>query len=100
MDLTNKLEKLIAHLYVYGKVRQSGKERQKGNVIEKKFIMEWIHRTIKIPAAIQRKSVAYGDLFLNEMCRMGLFKRLSRDRYRILAVNTLPPRDFWGYPLW
>ena len=80
----------IAHSYVYGRVRQ----KTKGNIVDRKRILEILRYIIRIPGPHQLD-------FLDEMIKSGFFKKISRDRYEILKKNDLKqPKDFYGNPLW
>ena len=79
----------IAHAYVYGRVKQ----KQRGNIVDRKKILEILRFIIRIPGPHQLD-------FLDEMIKIGFFKKLSRDRYEILRKNVKHPKDFYGNPLW
>lgn len=93
-----KIYSPIVHLYVYSKILDNCTEL----IIEKKLIQEWIRRIIRIPN-IDR------EIFLKEMCQIGLVKKLARDTYEILRVKFNRTKIFnkkrvpinnYGNPLW
>jgi len=67
----------IAHSYVYGRVKQ----RNKGNIVNRKKILEILRFIIRIPGPHQLD-------FFNELEESGFFKKLSRDKYEILIRNV------------
>jgi hypothetical protein len=66
----------IAHSYVYGRVRG----KTKGNLVDRKRILEILRYIIRIPGPHQLE-------FFEEMIKSGFFKKVSRDRYEILTKN-------------
>jgi hypothetical protein len=88
--LNKKYDHSIAHSYVYGRVRG----KTKGNLVDRKRILEILRYIIRIPGPHQLD-------FLAEMIDSGFFKKISRDRYEILRKAKIKtPRDFYGSPLW
>jgi len=95
-----KIYSPIVHLYVYGKILDNS--GYYGYIIEKKLIDEWIRRIIRIPKTDR-------EIFLKEMCQIGLFKKLNRDTYEILRIKfdrtkifnkKRVPTNNYGNPLW
>ena len=86
----NSITQSIAHAFVYGRIKQ----KIKGNITDRKKILEILRFIIRIPGPHQED-------FLKEMERVGMIKRLSRDKYEIIFVkNVKLVRDFYGNPLW
>lgn len=70
------MEYSIAHKIIYGRVRQG----IKGNITERKNILKILRWYIRIPSQDQLA-------FLKEMETLGLFKRISRDKYENLFIK-------------
>jgi len=83
------MEHSIAHIYVYGRVRQD----LKSNIVNRKNILKVLRWYIRLPGPHQLE-------FLDEMESCGLFRRISRDRYEVLRKRIKKPKDFYGNPLW
>lgn len=71
----------IAHAYVYGRVRQN----IKGNIADRKKILEILRFIIRIPGPHQLE-------FLKEMESAGFFKRLSRDKFESKTSEDKPDK--------
>ena len=68
------LKPSIAHLVVYGRVKQN----TKGNITDRKNILKVLRWYIRIPGPHQLD-------FFKEMEETGFFKKISRDKYEVLT---------------
>ena len=75
----------VAHRFVYDTIRA----KIKGNISDRKRILEILRWIVRMPGPHQED-------FLKEMVRIGMLKRINRDRYEILRYNTRRSKDFYG----
>ena len=75
---------------IHARIHQKIKEHALGNIVEYKYVKEWVARMIIKKGGIPREDIL---ITINDMVKLGLLKKVCRLKYQIMPNETRKVRD-------